>query len=489
MKKAIKPIIVMILVALLAIATIPTVSAANSLTVKNESQDFTFDLYKVASLDTATGKYNPASGVDTSVITAINTPNQSGADFLAALDAVTDTSKLGTFIVNLSGLDGGTASKVLTEDGIYYARVKDQPSDNVSKVRNSVIVWPEYKNGAWDYTFSELDLGSKVGTDRVTKFFTDDENAEYQTKGQGNTVKFTLRADIVGSVNEPATKYQIWDKMSPGLKFTDGTITIKYEDGSDASADFETPIVNSTQLANDSDPKYKGGTFFEFDALTNADGTVTSQTFYAHKEVVITYEATVLNAAGIGKDYNPNLDGLVYRLQGQDFDTVRPGREVKVYTFSAEANKIDASATAKAQAENQQAANVPLKGAVVGLYSDAACTKLIASGTSGEDGKVTFKKEGDANSIRLAPGKYYVKEITAPAGYVLSTVVYDLTVSADLNGNGMFNLDDSKVIENFATKMPETGGQGTWMFTIIGAGLILCAGVLLIVVLRKKSNK
>lgn len=491
MKKAIKPILVMILVVLLAIATIPSISAADpELVIKNESEDFSFNLYKVASLDKDTGKYTIAPGVDASIAAAVNTANQSGADFLAVLDAVTDNSKLGTVdarIITGKVPENGenyVKSVAVTEPGIYYAKVKDQPSDNVSKVRNSVIVWPEYKGGKWDYSFTELDLGAKVGTDRITKYFTDDASAEYQCKGQGDVVKFTLRADIVGSANEPAVKYQIWDKMSPGLQYKENSVAIKYEDGTDASADFETPSIDANGLKEDSDAFYKGGTFFQFNAKTNATGQVDSATFYAHKEVVITYEATVLNAATIGKNYNPNLDGLVYRLSGQDFDTVRPGKEKKVYTFSAEALKIDASATAKANG-NQ----VPLKGATVGLYSDAACTKLLASGVSGDDGKVEFKVDGDANSIRLAPAKYYVKEISAPAGYVLSTVVYELTVKADLTGNGMNALDDNKVIENFATKMPETGGQGTWMFTLIGAGLILCAGLLLVVVMKKKSEK
>ena len=37
--------------------------------------------------------------------------------------------------------------------------------------------------------------------------------------------------------------------------------------------------------------------------------------------------------------------------------------------------------------------------------------------------------------------------------------------------------------------MPETGGQGTWMFTLIGAGLILCAGVLFVIIMKKKAAK
>ena len=51
----------------------------------------------------------------------------------------------------------------------------------------------------------------------------------------------------------------------------------------------------------------------------------------------------------------------------------------------------------------------PLAGATFTLYSDAACTKEIASATSGADGLVAFPKQ--------AAGTYYFKEVSAPVGY------------------------------------------------------------------------
>lgn len=483
MKKSIKVILATLLVMMLTVAMIPGVSAANSLTIKNENADFTFDLYQIATLDSeATGKYILPANIADAVETAVNTAGQDGPEFLAALDAVNDIGV--DPIARLSGKTGAgyKTSETVTEAGIYYARISEKPAgDNVAKVKNAVIVWPVYQGGAWDYSTTNVDLATKVGTDRVTKSFSD-TTADSKDAGQGQEISFTLKADIVGSATDKAVKYQIWDKMCPGLQYVNGSAHVFYDGTTtSADADFETPDVKTN--ITDTDAKYNKGTSFTFAAkaetLSNADSN-----YYKHKEVYVTYKATVLNTAGIGSDYNPNKDGLVYKLASSAADVERAGKEVKVYTYTATATKIDASATAK---EGTQKA---LAGAVVGLYTKSGSTLTeIARGTSGADGKITFKAGTDANALRLAPGNYVVKEISAPDGYVLSTVEYPLTVTADHSGNGTFDLDGNKVIENFATVLPETGGQGTLIFTLIGAGLILCAGILLVVVMKKKSAK
>ncbi len=490
MKKSIKVILATLLVMMLTVAMIPTVSADPILTIENDNADFAFQIYQIATIqanDLKTGKYTFPSGLAEAAKTAVNTADQSGADFLAALDAITN---LGIQpVATLSGKEGASYAQTYQNDtpGIYYARVSEQPSgNNVAKVSNSVIVWPEYKNGAWDYSDNTVDLATKVGTDRIHKNFSD-TNSSTKEAGEGDTISFTLSADIVGNANDLATKYQIWDKMCPGLQYVTGSAHVFY-DGTTTSADADFDVAVQNNIT-DSDAKYNKGTSFTFSAkaavLANA-----SSNYYAHKMVYVTYDAKVLNTAGIGKDYNPNKDGLVYKLTSSTGDVERNGDEVKVYTYAAQAVKIDASATAKATDGKQ----VALKDAVIGLYTkDATTNELteIARGTSDAQGKVIFTEGGDTtkNAKRLAPGSYVVKEISAPDGYVLSDVEYPLTITADHNGEGVFDLDNDKVIENFATKLPETGGQGTLMFTLIGAGLILCAGVLFVIIMKKKATK
>ena len=57
-----------------------------------------------------------------------------------------------------------------------------------------------------------------------------------------------------------------------------------------------------------------------------------------------------------------------------------------------------------------------LSGAVYGIYSDQACTKQVATITTGANGVAT--------SGALGPTTYYVKEIKAPAGYQVSSLVH-----------------------------------------------------------------
>ena len=63
-----------------------------------------------------------------------------------------------------------------------------------------------------------------------------------------------------------------------------------------------------------------------------------------------------------------------------------------------------------------------LSGAVFGIYSDPSCTNLVRTVTTGSD--------GIAQADEILTGSYYVKEISAPKGYALSTSTYSAQVGA-----------------------------------------------------------
>ena len=100
----------------------------------------------------------------------------------------------------------------------------------------------------------------------------------------------------------------------------------------------------------------------------------------------------------------------------QEFVSEQPSADpitayIKVKTEECgygELTKTDASTGAK------------LSGAVYGIYTDSACTDLESTMTTDEDG---YAKSGS-----LTAGTYYVKEITAPSGYVVSDKVHTLVV-------------------------------------------------------------
>lgn len=73
-----------------------------------------------------------------------------------------------------------------------------------------------------------------------------------------------------------------------------------------------------------------------------------------------------------------------------------------------------------------------LEGAQYGIYSDAACTKLLHT--------LVTDKEGNTEKVTLEIGKYYVKEIKASPGYELDIEIYPVTV--EFGDNMTFNVKE-----------------------------------------------
>ena len=72
--------------------------------------------------------------------------------------------------------------------------------------------------------------------------------------------------------------------------------------------------------------------------------------------------------------------------------------------------------------KTDKSSGVKLAGAVYGIYSDSGCSNLVMT--------MTTDANGYAKSGALVAGTYYVREITAPKGYVWSNKVHTLTVKA-----------------------------------------------------------
>jgi LPXTG-motif cell wall-anchored protein len=143
--------------------------------------------------------------------------------------------------------------------------------------------------------------------------------------------------------------------------------------------------------------------------------------------------------------------------------------------------------------KTSQNGTTPLPGAVFSLYTESGYAddpkQASKTGlTSGAGGKI------DLGS--LAYGKYYLVETSAPAGYILLSAPVVITVAASgvtytqegstlpLNGNGISHVEGTDlytltVTNNAGVELPNTGGTGTRLLTLLGGILILGAGALL----------
>ena len=78
-----------------------------------------------------------------------------------------------------------------------------------------------------------------------------------------------------------------------------------------------------------------------------------------------------------------------------------------------------------------------LSGATFGLYADENCTQQIATSISGDNGITNFEK--------LRPGKYFLKEVQAPAGYVTSSTKWKVEVTEGVEDAVVKNMQGDEI--------------------------------------------
>ncbi|WP_440449270.1 SpaH/EbpB family LPXTG-anchored major pilin [Ruminococcus intestinalis] len=418
---------------------------------------YTVSVYKVADLDTTTGKY-------TSSITAIQDElnKVEGADNKNVLKAC-DAAAVSSAVETKTFTDGDTTFNFTTDEaGVYYFKWTGTPAGVDSKIiSNSVISLPYYKEGKegkdsnWVNSYTGT-ISAKVedSTPAVSKKIEnsdiDDSNT---TAAIGSDVTFTLTADKVGSSTEKAKMYKLTDTMSAGLTYKE----VK-----------EVKVGTTVVSAADYTVTQNGQTVdieFTSSYLNNGDSA-----FYKADKVYVTYVATVNTAAliSIAGELKPNTNHVdLHYTNNMNVDSDITGNTVNVYTFTLNVGKVDGNTKA------------PLPNATFKLTSknDAEFVKTLTTGT---DGSVTF--------TGLKAGTYYVEETVAPEGYNINSKKFEITISTQGIVTGDNVKDNKLVVSDFPLSVPQTGGAGTVMFTVGGIALIACAGVLFFVVMRKKKT-
>ena len=128
--------------------------------------------------------------------------------------------------------------------------------------------------------------------------------------------------------------------------------------------------------------------------------------------------ATMNSTAGEVETTSSCVFWLTEKANYQEFVSERPSADPVHAYFKVKTESIGYGELVK----TDKSSGVKLKGAVYGIYSDSGCTNKVDTMTT--DGN------GYAKSKALVAGTYYVKEITAPKGYVLSGKVHTLNVRA-----------------------------------------------------------
>ena len=123
------------------------------------------------------------------------------------------------------------------------------------------------------------------------------------------------------------------------------------------------------------------------------------------------------HADGIVKGYFPNSAG------GNVISKITPKYPVRYYRVIKTSHKGYLTLHKDSSNKTLTDANdcYSLAGAEYGVYTDSNCSNKVAT--------LTTNASGNANTVSLNPGRYYVKETKAPKGYFTDSQVYTADVS------------------------------------------------------------
>ncbi len=289
----------------------------------------------------------------------------------------------------------------------------------------------------------------------------------------GQTVTFKITGKVPDYTGFTKYTYLITDTMTNGLTFKDDVKV----------------MVGSEDKTNDCTITYDA---------TNAPQTFTvsipvwDRKYEIGANIEVTYTATVnkdaiaiisSNKAKLTYSNDPTTDEVT------DSQT----EEQKVYTSKIVIDKFE---TGKQETVKLPGAEFVLykkvpgaSGEVTQYYKQDDTTKAVTwVNTIAEATTVKTGEHGEAFFEGLADGTYYLVETKAPAGYNQLTGPQEVKVAGSTTDTTKLSVT-AEVANNTGTLLPSTGGMGTTVFYVLGAVLVVGAGVLLVTKKRMSQGE
>ena len=158
------------------------------------------------------------------------------------------------------------------------------------------------------------------------------------------------------------------------------------------------------------------------------------------------------HADGIVKGYFPNSAG------GNVISKITPKYPVRYYRVIKTLHKGYLTLHKDSSNKTLTDANdcYSLAGAEYGVYTDSNCSNKVAT--------LTTNASGNANTVSLNPGRYYVKETKAPNGYFTDSQVYTADVSGANRESSPVKLSvsDNPANDPMAMLLGKYDGQKTY---------------------------
>ncbi len=338
---------------------------------------------------------------------------------------------------------------------------------------------------ALDSTTPSVTVNEKNSLPSLDKKVSDSEDGTYDkstTASIGDTVYFTLTANTGSNTNGSGTgvdgDYVITDTLPQGMTFQE-IVSVSVGDADWTENDY----------SYDNDNR---------DVLTITLKKESVAKLAQNSNIVIKYTATLdedcfVDSTGAEATLNGNTNTATLSYNG--YTTVET--EATVYTFKLPVFKYT----------NANEEKTPLAGATFTLTKEdsneialvditddreeAIPTYRVATDEDEETvTEITTTETGEFFIEGLKAGTYSLTETKAPAGY--NQLTAPVTVTIGEKGTlavGDVTANRIEIENKTGSTLPGTGGIGTTIFYIVGAVLIVGAGVLLVVRRRISAEK
>lgn len=319
-----------------------------------------------------------------------------------------------------------------------------------------------------DTTKPNIEINEKNGKPTIEKKIVENSTlAESNTAGIGDYVQFKITVNVIDG--QPSN-YVIHDKMSDGLTFVNTTehpVEVKVG----------TSILDTTQYSFNG--TITDGCAFELkinDGILKSNNVVTV-TYYGqiNSHAVIYTDNTTVNTNDAKLTYGTSgkssweqtttkvFGFKVFKHAGTDTKHLLPGAEFRLYKTVSEATYY---------------AQFNTNGLLTGWTTDATATGV----TMTSNDKTELVLNG------LDAGTYYLEETKAPDGY--NKLINPVTVT--ISKEGVVSPAENGIVyvsNNAGATLPSTGGMGTTVFYVLGAVLVVGAGVLLVTKKRMSQGE
>ena len=403
--------------------------------------------------------------------------------------AVGNISTSNTTGVTYTTNDPKSANWSVSSAGVYVVNA-DSKKDGVATAYTYAPMAAYISFGSYNpetgvpSTLENATVTAKSTTVEITK----EANETDKVVEVGKVVKYTATTKMpYVSENGKITSYKLVDTI-------DGAEYVKEAEGEHVEKVHVTGTVGTTPIDTYVDVvKDKDGK----DTITVDLTSFLTNNAHANQTVVIEYYAKVtqleVNNTIVPNDgintYRPAEDRLytgtvTLTKTGKDGELLADAKFVLKKTLKKENNKVQYALvdTVKDEQDNVVAGVYKVTGWTADLNTAKATTNLM---TTIANGTITVKGLDDTTDYV----EYEFQEIEAPKGYSINTTNSEVTWAkegagaAAANRTGTASMTDTKL-----SALPETGGIGTTIFTIVGCGIMIAAAGLFFASRRKENR-